>query len=119
MHVINLNAALGRITEHYSPRVVAAVNDHRVKLAKLKGPFVWHRHEEVDELFLVLDGRLRIEFRDRAVELAPGELLVIPRGVEHRPVADAEVAVLLFEPEGTRNTGDVDLPGSIVDRPLD
>lgn len=119
MQVINVNAALQRITEIYSPRVIAAVNDHRVKLAKLLGPFVWHLHADIDELFLVIEGQLKIEFRDRILELGPGEMVVIPRGVEHRPVAEAEVSVLLFEPEGTRNTGDVDSPDAIIDRPLD
>jgi mannose-6-phosphate isomerase-like protein (cupin superfamily) len=86
---------------------VAELNGQHVKLVKFQGPFDWHRHEAEDELFLVVKGRFRLEFRDRAVDLAAGELIVVPRGVEHRPVAEAEVEVLLFEPAGTLNTGNV------------
>ncbi|MBZ5554833.1 MAG: cupin domain-containing protein [Acidobacteriia bacterium] len=94
-------------TEHWRPKVVAALNGQEVKLVKFKGEFVWHHHADEDELFLVWKGKFRVEFRDRVVELGQGELIVIPRGVEHRPVADEEVEVLLFEPAGTRNTGNV------------
>ena len=90
----------------WSPRIVAALNGQHVKVAKLHGAFVWHAHEEEDELFQVVKGTLELEFRDRTVTLGAGELLVVPRGVEHRPVAREEVWVLLFEPEGTVNTGD-------------
>jgi len=86
---------------------VAELNGQHVKLVKFQGPFDWHHHEAEDELFLVVKGRFRLEFRDRAVDLAAGELIVVPRGVEHRPVAEAEVEVLLFEPAGTLNTGNV------------
>jgi mannose-6-phosphate isomerase-like protein (cupin superfamily) len=86
---------------------VAELNGQAVKLVKFQGEFVWHHHDEEDELFLVWRGRFRMEFRDRTVELGPGEALVVPRGVEHRPVADEEVEVLLFEPAATRNTGNV------------
>jgi len=97
---------LASFEERWTPKIVAELNGQQVKLAKLEGEFVWHRHEAEDELFLVLSGRLRIELRDGAVELGPGELAVVPRGVEHRPVAEGEVHLLLFEPAGTRNTGD-------------
>lgn len=104
---IDLREKLGRFDERWSPRVVAELNGQHVKLAKLEGEFVWHAHANEDELFLVLEGRLRIELRDGAVELGPGQMAVVPRGVEHRPVAAGEVHVLLFEPAGTLNTGNV------------
>ena len=104
---IVLSDHLAAIREPWRPRVVASLNGQEVKLAKLKGAFVWHHHEHEDELFLCLKGTLKIEFRDRTVTLAPGEAIVVPRGVEHRPVADDEVEVLLFEPAGVRNTGNV------------
>lgn len=106
MEKINLAEKLGRIREHWSPKIVAELNGQEVKLVKLRGEFVWHRHEREDELFLVLKGRLRMELRDRTLVLGPGELVVVPRGVEHRPWADEEVELLLFEPAGTLNTGD-------------
>ena len=105
--VVALAAAFARFDEHWSPRIAGALNGQHVKLAKLLGPFVWHRHEEADELFLVVEGTLRIEFRDGAATLRAGEFLIVPRGVEHRPVAEAEVHVL-FEPAGTLNTGDTE-----------
>lgn len=107
MEKVNLAAALARIHDHWSPRIAAELNEQQVKLAKLEGEFVWHHHEHEDELFLVLAGELTIEFRDRAVTLGEGELLVVPRGVEHRPVAKHEAHVLLFEPASTLNTGNV------------
>jgi mannose-6-phosphate isomerase-like protein (cupin superfamily) len=107
MEKVNLRDKLSRFTEHWSPRIVAQLNGQHVKVVKLKGEFVWHHHEREDELFLVLKGRLTIELRDRAVTLEPGEFFVVERGVEHRPVADEEVHVLLFEPAGTLNTGNV------------
>ena len=107
MEKVNLAERFAEVTEYWRPRVAAELNGQEVKLARLRGEFVWHHHAGEDELFLVVKGRLRIEFRDRAVELGPGELLVVPRGVEHRPVADEEVELLLFEPAATRNTGNV------------
>ena len=107
MDKVNLAEKLSNFTDYWSPRVVGELNGQHVKLAKLKGDFVWHHHENEDELFLVLKGRLVIQLRDRAVTLAPGELFIVPKGVEHKPVADAEVHVLLFEPVGTLNTGNV------------
>jgi len=103
----NLKEKLSHITEHWSPRVVAELNGQHVRLAKLQGEFVWHQHDAEDEFFMVLHGKLRIEFRDGPVELGEGDTLVVPRGVEHRPVAAEEVHVLLFEPAGTQNTGNV------------
>jgi mannose-6-phosphate isomerase-like protein (cupin superfamily) len=105
---VNLATKLAGISDYWSPGIVGALNGQHVKLARLKGEFVWHRHAEEDELFLVLEGRLRMELRDRVIEMEQGDMLIIPRGVEHRPVADDEVHVLLFEPAGTRNTGDVE-----------
>lgn len=106
MEKVNLAAKFARFAEHWSPKVVADLNGQQVKLVKFRGEFVWHRHEHEDELFLVVHGRFRMEFRDRTVDLEAGEFLVVPRGVEHRPVADDEVHVLLFEPATTLNTGD-------------
>ena len=112
MEKINLREKLAGIAEPWKPRILAALNGQEVKLARLEGEFVWHAHPAEDELFLVLEGRLRMELRDGVLELEPGELCVVPRGVEHRPVADAGTAVLLFEPAGTRNTGD--RPGELT-----
>lgn len=107
MDKVNLTDKLNRFDEAWSPRIVGQVNDHHVKVAKLRGDFPWHAHDLEDELFLVIKGRLRLEFRDRVVTLEEGELLIVPRGVEHRPVADEEVHVLLVEPDTTLNTGNV------------
>lgn len=102
---VSLADKFARFTDHWSPKVVGELNGQQVKLAKLEGAFVWHKHDEEDELFLVHRGRLRLEFRDRVVELSAGEFLIVPRGVEHLPVADEEVEVVLFEPASTLNTG--------------
>lgn len=107
MEKVNLAEKLAAFSEQWQPRIVGALNGQHVKVVKLKGEFVWHRHESEDEMFLVLKGRLRIEFRDREVELQEGEFTIVPRGVEHRPVADEEAHVLLFEPASTLNTGNV------------
>lgn len=104
---VNLADKLSRFDELWSPRIVGELNGQHVKVVKVAGEFVWHHHEAEDELFLVLDGRLRIQFRDREVSLEAGELCIVPRGIEHRPVADAECHVLLLEPVGTLNTGNV------------
>jgi mannose-6-phosphate isomerase-like protein (cupin superfamily) len=104
---ISLDEKFAAFSDHWHPRVVAELNGQQVKLTKFRGAFVWHHHEHEDELFLVHRGSFRMEFRDRVVELRAGDLLVVPRGVEHRPVADEEVEVLLFEPAGTLNTGNV------------
>ena len=108
MDKISLADKLAQIHEHWRPKVIGELNGQEVKLVKFQGEFVWHKHDAEDELFLVIDGRFRMEFRDRAVELGPGDLVIVPQGVEHRPVAEKEVAVLLFEPAGVRNTGDVE-----------
>ena len=97
---INLKDKLARFSEHWSPRVVAEMNDYQFKLAKIHGEFVWHAHEETDEVFIVLAGEMTLEFRDKAVPLATGEMYVVPRGVEHRPVAQEECSIMLVEPRG-------------------
>jgi mannose-6-phosphate isomerase-like protein (cupin superfamily) len=104
---LNLDECFGRITEHWRPKVLASLNGQEVRLVKVHGEFPWHHHDTEDELFLVWKGRFRVEFRDRVVELGPGELIMVPRGVEHRTAADEEAEVLLFEPAATRNTGNV------------
>ena len=98
---------LAQFTTHWQPRIIGELNGQHVKLVKFQGAFDWHHHEREDELFLVVRGAFRMEFRDRIVELAEGEMLIVPHGVEHRPVAEAECAVMLFEPAGTLNTGNV------------
>ncbi len=107
MQKVNLTEKLARFSDHWSPKVVGELNGQQVKLVKFQGPFVWHHHDAEDELFLVVKGRFRMEFRDRDVWIEEGEFLIVPRGVEHRPVADEEVQVLLFEPATTLNTGNV------------
>ncbi|MFB6617058.1 cupin domain-containing protein [Streptomyces sp. NPDC085524] len=102
---VNIAEKLAGFTEHWAPRRIARVNDYEVKVAKLQGEFVWHTHEDTDELFLVVSGTLTIRLRDGDVVLGPGEIHVVPRGVEHCPAADGEVELLLFEPSGTTNTG--------------
>ena len=106
MTAINLAAKLAMFSEHFTPKIVASFNGHDVMVAKLKGPFVWHVHPDTDDFFLVLKGRLTIQLRAGEVQLDPGELYVVPKGVEHRPVANEEVHILLIEPVGTPNTGD-------------
>ena len=107
MEKVTLADKFARISDHWHPRIVGELNGQHVKLVKLKGEFVWHHHEEEDELFLVVQGRLRMRLRDREIAIGPGEFLIVPRGVEHLPVADEEVHVLLFEPVSTLNTGNV------------
>ena len=103
---INLATKLAQFSEHWSPRVVAEMNDYQFKVVKLQGDFVWHSHPDTDEAFLVIDGEMEIGFRDAAVTLRAGEMYIVPKGVEHRPVAREEVHLLLIEPTGTPNTGD-------------
>jgi mannose-6-phosphate isomerase-like protein (cupin superfamily) len=107
MDKVSLAAKLALFTDHWHPRIVGELNGQHVKLVKFAGEFVWHHHEHEDELFLVMKGRFRMDFRDRQVWLDEGEFLIVPRGVEHRPVAEDEVSVLLFEPATTINTGNV------------
>jgi mannose-6-phosphate isomerase-like protein (cupin superfamily) len=113
---INLREKLVLFQDDWNPRIVGELNGQHVKLVKFRGEFVWHKHGDEDELFLVVKGRFRMEFRDRHVGLEEGEFLIVPRGVEHRPVAEEEAHVLLFEPATTLNTGDV-RDGRTVERP--
>jgi mannose-6-phosphate isomerase-like protein (cupin superfamily) len=108
MDKVNLRQKFSQFDDRWSPKIVATLNGQHVKLVKLLGEFVWHHHEQEDELFLVIQGRFRMEFRDRHVWLEEGEFLVVPRGIEHRPVAEEEAQVLLFEPLTTLNTGNVE-----------
>lgn len=108
MEKVNLSEKFALINEHWRPKVVGELNGQEVKLVKFQGEFPWHHHEAEDEMFLAIKGSFRIEFRDKTVELAPGEFIIVPRGTEHRPVADAEVEVLLFEPKNVKNTGNVE-----------
>ena len=110
---VDLAAKLAGVDACFSPRIVALLNDYKVQVVKVRGEFVWHSHPETDDFFLVLDGRLTIQLRDRDVELSAGQLFVVPRGVEHRPRADEEAHVLLIEPHGTVNTGDAE-PGTLT-----
>lgn len=107
MESIDLDAAFRRITTHWDPHVAGELNGQQVKLVKLKGEFVWHKHDVEDELFLVHRGRLHMKFRDREVTIGPGQFVIVPHGVEHLPCASEEVEVVLFEPASTLNTGDV------------
>ena len=107
MEKVNLMEKFSRVNEHWSPKIVGEVNDSYVKLVKFKGEFVWHHHAGEDEMFLVVQGRLRMRLRDKDVDVGEGEFIIVPRGVEHMPVADEEVHVLLFEPKTTLNTGNV------------
>lgn len=106
MKKINLEEKLQLFNDHWNPRIIAELNGQHVKLVKFKGNFIWHKHDEEDELFYVLKGRFTMQFRDKTVDLQENELIVVPRGIEHRPVAEEEVSVLLFEPSSTKNTGD-------------
>jgi mannose-6-phosphate isomerase-like protein (cupin superfamily) len=107
MTPVNLAEKLASFSGHWSPKVVGELNGQQVKVVKMLGPFVWHHHEHEDELFYVVKGLLRMEFRDRTVDVAAGAFIIVPRGVEHRPVAENEVEIMLFEPASTRNTGNV------------
>jgi mannose-6-phosphate isomerase-like protein (cupin superfamily) len=104
---ITLAKKFAAFTEHWRPKIVGELNGQEVKVVKFKGEFVWHQHEDADEMFLVWRGRMRVEFRDQAIELGPGELLIVPHGIEHRTAAEEETEVVLFEPAATRNTGNI------------
>ena len=103
---INLKEKLDKFTEHWSPKIIAQMNDYYLKLVKLQGDFVWHSHPDTDETFIVLNGEMQIDFRDGKVSLKAGEILVVPKGVEHKPFAEKECKVMLIEPSDTINTGD-------------
>jgi mannose-6-phosphate isomerase-like protein (cupin superfamily) len=113
VHVVSLARKLAQFDDQWSPKIIAEMNGSQVKVAKVQGEFVWHSHADEDELFLIVRGRLRIELRDGAVTLGPGELVVIPKGVEHRPVAEEEVHVVLIEPAGILHTGGVADPRAV------
>lgn len=108
MDAINFAEKLALFSDHWSPKVIAEMNDYQFKLAKVQGEFIWHDHPDTDETFIILDGELRIEFRDHEVTLRQGEMYVVPKGVEHRPVAESECHILLIEPKGVVNTGSAD-----------
>ncbi|MCE7058128.1 cupin domain-containing protein [Algoriphagus sp. AGSA1] len=118
MEKVNLGQKFQLFTEHWSPKIVGELNGQHVKLAKLKGEFVWHKHDHEDELFFVVKGNFKMEYRDRTVIVNENEFLIVPKGVEHKPVADKEVWVMLFEPATTLNTGDTEneLTKHILDR---
>lgn len=107
MNKINLAEKFGLFSEHWTPKIVGVVNNQFIKLAKVQGEFVWHKHDQEDELFWVVQGHLVIEFRDGRVDLTPGELFVVPKGVEHRPWAEVETYIVLIEPQSTAHTGDI------------
>ena len=106
MKKINLEDKLSKFSEHWSPKVIAEMNDYQFKLVKIEGEFVWHEHPDTDEVFIVIEGTMKIEFEDRTIELSEGEMLVVPKGVRHKPYAEAECKVMLVEPRGVINTGD-------------
>ena len=108
MKAININQKFSLFNEHWSPKIIGQLNGQDVKLAKIKGEFVWHDHKNEDELFYIIKGTLKLEFRDKMVTLNEGEMLIIPKGVEHKPIAEEEVWVLLFEPSNIKHTGDVE-----------
>jgi mannose-6-phosphate isomerase-like protein (cupin superfamily) len=118
MDKINLSQKFALFSEHFHPKLVGELNGQHVKLVKFQGPFIWHHHEAEDELFLVVHGRFRMEFRDRDVWVEQGEFLIVPRGVEHRPVAEEEVHILLFEPASTVNTGSAGGERTVMPMPL-
>jgi mannose-6-phosphate isomerase-like protein (cupin superfamily) len=106
MEKINLKDKLSKFSEHWTPKIIAEMNDYQFKLVKIKGDFVWHNHSDTDEVFIVIEGTMKIEFKDGVVELNEGEMYVVPKGVEHKPFAENECKVLLVEPRGVVNTGD-------------
>ena len=106
MNIVNIKEKFESITEYWDPKIIAELNGQYVKIAKVKGEFVWHKHDNEDELFQVIKGQLKIEFRNETVEFGPGEILVVPKGIEHKPIAKEEVWIMMFEPKSTLNTGD-------------
>ena len=104
--VINFEEKLGTFSDHWSPKIIAEMNDYQFKLVKIRGEFVWHKHDETDEVFIVLDGEMSIAFRNGIVRIGKGEMVVVPKGIEHMPVAENECKLMVIEPAGTVNTGD-------------
>lgn len=117
MGKVNINEKLSLFSDHWSPKIVGELNGQHVKLVKIKGEFVWHKHDYEDEMFLVIKGSFRMEYRDKFVDVNENEFIIIPRGVEHRPVADEEVSIMLFEPASTLNTGNTE--GELTKHTLD
>ncbi len=108
MHVINLKEKFAKFSDHWNPRIIGQLNDQDVKIAKVKGEFVWHNHTNEDELFFIIKGSLKIDFKDGPRTINAGEMIIIPRGVEHKPIAEEEVWIMLFEPQSTKHTGEVE-----------
>jgi mannose-6-phosphate isomerase-like protein (cupin superfamily) len=108
MDKVNISEKFTQFNDYYNPRIIGELNGQAVKAVKLKGEFVWHHHDHEDEMFLVIEGKLNMEFRDKTVEVMPGEFIIVPKGMEHKPVAEEEVHLLLFEPASTLNTGNVE-----------
>ena len=104
--IINFEEKFDNFKDYWSPKIIAELNDYQFKLAKIKGEFIWHKHNKTDEVFIIMDGSMKIEFRDQVVELSKGDLYVVPKGVEHRPSSEKECKIMLVEPKGTVNTGD-------------
>ena len=113
---INLKEKLSKFSDHWSPRIIAEMNDYQFKVVKIKGDFVWHNHDDTDEVFIVLEGEMKIKFKDETVELKEGEMFVVPKGVEHKPYSEKECKIMLVEPKGVVNTGDA---GSDLTAPND
>ena len=103
---ININKKLKKFSDHWSPKVIAEMNDYQFKLAKIKGEFIWHEHKDTDEVFIVIDGRMQIEFQNETIELEKGDMYVVPKGVQHKPHAEKECKIMLVEPRGVLNTGE-------------
>ncbi|DAC50884.1 MAG TPA: cupin domain-containing protein [Candidatus Thalassarchaeaceae archaeon] len=108
MEKINLKEKLSMFSEHWSPKIVAEMNDYHIKLVKIKGDFVWHNHEDTDEVFIVIEGKMKIEFEEKIVELNEGEMYVVPKGVNHKPFAESECKIMIIEPSGVVNTGNIE-----------
>ena len=108
MNKINISQKLAQFNDHWNPRIIGELNKQHVKLAKIKGEFIWHKHDDEDEMFLVLKGTLKIAFRDRTETIQENEIIIVPKGVEHKPIAEQEVSIMLFEPVTTINTGDLE-----------
>ena len=108
MKKINFSSKFSKFSDRWSPKVIAEMNDYQFKLVKIKDDFIWHKHDDTDEVFIVLDGTIFIEFEDETIQINEGEMIVVPKGVEHRPVAEEETWLLLFEPLSTKHTGDID-----------